>query len=505
MLDLSNVQRLSTGELSRTIRSLEKNRELLQTQINTLHSILRRPVVRLPVEVLRTIFTYALPPACFLDPSLRAGGHNSSWCMTLRTKKALVLVCKLWRNTATNILYEEVMFRRPEQIVAFLRALDSSRLDLRTRVRRVGFLCAVPEESATSILDGLSEVLDRCDRVESLTWDPCYLEETPGDTRHISPARPLICPADLTHLECGESVNFEDLCAGLHHVCDTLRSLAFVLPVFARGIQRINTIPLLVDLDQLESLRVTYVVEPLRTHGALQFMISYWTMPCLKRLTVDTGPGFSKYDMQQSFWDVLTAFCGQHCERVEYLRVTARWDDERDLQPVLLACPVLKHLVINLGYTVPLAHPTLEWVDVEVPAARPQDTHACAAYYSALKDTGRLPRLRDVRLLDQALSALPDLPYVVRPWEGEEDCAFEWRFPGVHVCYRDERLFRADMACFDGLDGAFAGLYDRAHKVVKRKTFTQWDDDSPWVDNGSSSDDTEGSDDECLSADDEEC
>ncbi|KII93035.1 hypothetical protein PLICRDRAFT_26411 [Plicaturopsis crispa FD-325 SS-3] len=504
-LELPAALRLSSEELSTRIRSPEEDRQLLQGQTDTLQSILRRPVLLLPVEVLEIVFTYALPPASFLDPSLRAGGQNSSWCMTLRTKKALVLVCKLWRDVATKILYEEVVFRRPAQIPAFINTLNSSVLDLGFCVRRLGFLCVVTEESIASVVSGVTEVLDRCKRIEGLTWNPFDLDNiadrspsTPSSARSeievpISICA-IICPVGLTHLECGETIDYANLCSGLHSVRHTLRSLTFVLsagyqPDEEQGIQQD------VDLEQLENVRVTYA--PSGDWYCWDILPPSWTTPRLKRLTVNNTAHFSD-DVLPWFWTKLSDFCRLIFGRLEYLRVTLLTSgsyDPHNIQPVLDACPLLKHLVITMDYHMPISHPTLEYVDVEVPLADPDDMEAYETIYSALHDEELLPSVKDIRVLDKALRSLPDLPYIIRPLEPpldeneDNECKFEWKFPGVHICYRDERLYRADMACFDGLDGAFDGLYDRAYRPIKHKTLTEWDEDSPWVDGGSSSDD----------------
>ncbi|KII93029.1 hypothetical protein PLICRDRAFT_87489 [Plicaturopsis crispa FD-325 SS-3] len=447
---------------------------------------------QLPVEILRMIFFYALPPANFLDPSPQAGGKYSAWCMTLRTKKAFVLVCRTWWPAAMEALYEEVMFRSPWQIAAFVRTLDLSSFDVESSVRRVGFLCALPTGCTSSIIHELSGVLDRCHKLKSLTWDPCYEEET-----LLRPVGELICPTGLTHLECGEIVDFLDLISALRGVSSNLLSLAFILPRDVQSESHATQI-FQVALDRLETLRVRYAQKPI-AHAALRLMTSNWTMPCLKRLTVHSSPPYDD-DPLQTLWEVMVTFCRAHCQRLEYFRYLpykVQQYMDFNFQPILDVCPVLKHVVIDLGCYMPIRHPTIQCVDIEVSIEHSDYTRFKYMTFDNALSVENLPSLVSVRLLDQALGHLPEIPYIISPLEGRDEhreSDLEFKYPGVHICYGADKVYRPDIMYLDGEDGAFDGLHARASRLGVRYRPKMWDvedDDSCWTEGDSASDDEE--------------
>ncbi|KII93032.1 hypothetical protein PLICRDRAFT_694282 [Plicaturopsis crispa FD-325 SS-3] len=464
-----------------------KDKGIPQDQSEWHRSRLRRPVLQLPLEILRMIFLCALPPASLLDPTLHAGGRHSPWCMALRVKKALVLVCKAWWPVAMDTLYEEVMFRRPEQITAFIYALDSSTFDVESSVRSVGFLCFLP--AGGTVIRDLRGILGRCPHLRSLTWDPCYWAGLLA-----RPVRILTCPAGLTHLECGDTVNFRDLVSGLRAVSRTLRFLAFILPTDL-GLDAHRTQLFQADLEILETLRMKYTQTSFE-HAALKTMVPHWTMPRLRRLTVNED-GHHTSGLLQSLWDVLGQFCRTHCQRLDYLRLSISSHKSLDVQPLLDVCPALKHLVIEPNYRMPITHRTIKWVDVVVLPSSPQHTIPTYRSFFDAFIARNLPSLTKVRVLDGSLNYLPDLPYIIPPSEAPQGNSkhdngnFDWVFPGVHICHRDQRLYRPDMAylmedVYNGVNYAFDGLWTRAHGYG-RIVFSVWDDDSYWADDASAS------------------
>ncbi|KII93138.1 hypothetical protein PLICRDRAFT_35318 [Plicaturopsis crispa FD-325 SS-3] len=190
--------------------------------------------VHLPNEILWAIFSYAIPPTGFLDPGLY-GGPDSPWSLTLRTKKSFVLVCKAWWSVAMDILYEDVTFRRPGQISAFLRTLETSAFDVESSVRKIKVCAFIPRESTDAIKSDLTAVLSRCSRVSNFEWDV-----TGGPSIPLPAFSTLLVSFDaarnLTHLECGNTItSLRDLVAALQPVRTTLLSLAFELPYVYKG------------------------------------------------------------------------------------------------------------------------------------------------------------------------------------------------------------------------------------------------------------------------------
>ncbi|KAJ3934174.1 MAG: hypothetical protein NXY57DRAFT_959289 [Lentinula lateritia] len=89
----------------------------------------------LPVEVLTEIFQFAtylheaeniLPLDPFIPQQIsrNALGPNTA-LSTMRTKCALVLVCRSWRNVAIPLLYRHLVIRSPQRAIYLLSALES--------------------------------------------------------------------------------------------------------------------------------------------------------------------------------------------------------------------------------------------------------------------------------------------------------------------------------------------------------------------------------------------
>ncbi|KAI0757939.1 hypothetical protein C8Q74DRAFT_289204 [Fomes fomentarius] len=76
----------------------------------------------LPHEILLSIFRLTQPHIHQYNTSVILGPRNP-WLIQLRTKKALVLVCKAWSAPATVVLYDNIVLRRMGQISALANTL----------------------------------------------------------------------------------------------------------------------------------------------------------------------------------------------------------------------------------------------------------------------------------------------------------------------------------------------------------------------------------------------
>ncbi|KII93123.1 hypothetical protein PLICRDRAFT_380919 [Plicaturopsis crispa FD-325 SS-3] len=437
------------------------------------HDSSREPVsesephqVNLPNEILWAIFSYALPPSDFLDPGLY-GGPDSPWSLTLRTKKSFVLVCKAWWSVAMDILYEDVTFRRPGQISAFLRTLETSTFDVESSVRKIKW------------------DISNCPLMPPRTFSALLVS--------FDRAR------SLTHLECGSTVfSLWDLVAALRPVRTTLLSLAFELPVIYKfdGLR--------IQLDRLETLHLEWSRSAsciatshtmCTTH--LEPFINDWSLPALKYLTVKEYTHVEHDDWP--FVPYVERFFQAHGARVEYFGVYG-WPQNPGrrkpnppplfkFQRILDALPALRHFATCTEDLAPFRHPTIEWVDVQSRYAL-ESAHLAAAR-SALT-TENLPALRGVRVIDDGLSALRGISRAIPP-KGAEP-AFEWRFPGVHICHREGRVYRADML-YHARDDAHLSDIDAGpylwHEGSMR--FEESDDDGSWEDSCSEDSDSDES------------
>ncbi|KII93150.1 hypothetical protein PLICRDRAFT_170933 [Plicaturopsis crispa FD-325 SS-3] len=380
--------------------------------------------IRLPNEILHMIFTYAIPPSQFVDPSL-CGGPESPWCLTLRTKKSLALVCKSWWGTAMDILYKEVVFRRPEQIPAFVHTLDTSMFDCRSSVRKVSVACFLNSDLVADLEGDLARIFSGCPQITELTWNPHFDDyETPDLLFTLQWALPLAI--------------------GLQAVSKTLVSFSLVLPPTAP-----DETPA-VRLDRLENLHIEWLWK----ESTLQCITTHWSLPCLKIFAM-TSRADPSTDRLIALRPSIVAFCQAHGQNIVYISIRmlgypttprCRWSF---YQPILDVCPNVRHLFINPSFSIPLTHPKIQWIDLESPFS--PDCRFVAQFVTEFD----LPSLKGVRTVDPALHAVAELARLVAPhYMLDKDADFEWRFPGVHVRHRQGRLYRADMEYYDGEDRA---------------------------------------------------
>jgi len=161
-------------------------------------------------DVLNMIFKLSLPPHFLLDSSLK-GGPESPWCLALRAKKAIVSVCRTWRNVGIEFLYREVSFRRTHQVFAFLDVLKSNPGDLGQLVRRMEVMCYIPSKQGDGLFrEALRQILECCPRVTAVRY--ALVVEHPPISTEIQLQLPLLDDvlSTITRIECRgvENVKF---------------------------------------------------------------------------------------------------------------------------------------------------------------------------------------------------------------------------------------------------------------------------------------------------------
>ena len=129
----------------------------------------------LPPEILRAIFLFARPYIHQHSPSVTLGPNNP-WLLSLRTKKALTLVCKAWSAPATAVLYDDVVIRRTGQIPPLTQTLVSSKrynhADLVRSIRLDS--CVVWKTCEDTMHKDLCEIMRRCTRLTSFSFHPPF-------------------------------------------------------------------------------------------------------------------------------------------------------------------------------------------------------------------------------------------------------------------------------------------------------------------------------------------
>ncbi|KAK7690575.1 hypothetical protein QCA50_005673 [Cerrena zonata] len=140
---------------------------------------------------LRLIFETAFPPTEFRDPSLSLG-PRSAWSQALRTQKALTAVCQSWRAVALMFLYQDVVLRRVGQIPALVRTLRSNKEGIEDHIKSLTFACFVPEPWDDVVSRNIEYLIDRCSNLRALTfWGPFvdWLQTSNSNGRVFDPLK----------------------------------------------------------------------------------------------------------------------------------------------------------------------------------------------------------------------------------------------------------------------------------------------------------------------------
>ena len=336
----------------------------------------------MPAEILLAIFRFTRPYIHQYSPSVILGPRNP-WLSSLRTKKALALVCKAWSPPAAVVLYDDIVIRRMGQICALAHTLaSSSRFNYAELVRSIRIdSCVVWKGCEDTIHEDLCEVLRRCTRLVSFSFHshpefPLVYQQRGQDHNRANGFNPTW----FLHPRPGGAGD------ALRHRLDTgLRSLDVGFPIteetfsllyslLRHGIhltsltldriertdlQDAQELPPL-EFPELKTLRVDAHHEPL-----YRYVTDRWTMPQLTDLIL--------MDFMVEPTDILKA----HGSQLMYLFLLPRYPLDLPPPPVhevvlpCLAelCPRIEHLVVGIPWdslsSIRLRSPTLLYLDID--------------------------------------------------------------------------------------------------------------------------------------------
>ncbi|OJA10421.1 hypothetical protein AZE42_03542 [Rhizopogon vesiculosus] len=426
------------------------------------------PIKQPPPEILLEIFKFALPPAVFLDASL-AGGPFSPWCLAQRTKKSIVLVCKLWCMTGTVLLYKDIHIRHIGQIAALFNTLqENPRLGM--MIEAINVFCHVAHQYSVMFDEALQRILEMSPNATriSLNMDVC---EALTKTIHKYDL------SGVVHLEVGE-IFFPEVLPCLAQC----KNLAILSIETIRGIICTD----LLTLEHLQELQISWSSEPTNLN-ILDIIARNWTMPCLRRFMLHQvqfalGHAFPEY----------THFLDVHGKYLTTLSITAPmtykyWGyDIEDVQTFLDRCPALKHLALVSptfdSWAGVLPHKCLRWIDIWS-APDPGPSHHAVEWPLKVQD---FPQLQVIRRFDWPLldTVGPRLPLIIPPDSGQHPKTFKWRFPGIDVQDYGGYIYRQDMiyvplsiAVCDGHgpDSMLVDSDDRSFGSVSSTSYSAYD------------------------------
>jgi hypothetical protein len=396
---------------------------------------------QLPDEILLLIFYAAIPPSFLLDSS-QSAGPNSPWCLTMRTKKSIIAVCRRWWQVGVEMFYEEVVFRQFGQIPALVRTLEDPMVNIGNLIKKIDIRCFIPIGYSSLYEAELRRVFEHCPRVARVNFS---VSASPADPS-TSPLR-AHCVfrylalqsiiSKLTHLQCGPMVSFGNLVAGLQ-LCTDLVSLSFYLPSHdGPAPQEHEAFSISLVMAQLEDFRC---VMAWRGTYYLSIIAQQWSMPRLRRASFDQN-----INVDMSYH---ARFFRSHGHNIQYLHIRPAaviLIDQAttvEMQVLLDLCPSVEHIVLSSQMRIPIAHPKVMWIDVWDPNS------AQLAPYKELCATltpKAFPALRGIRYIDLTLANVADVPIVLPPDLAKTGGAFEYRFPGVDVQHTVGRIVKRDM------------------------------------------------------------
>ena len=125
---------------------------------------------KIPNEILSIIFRLALPPSFLLDSALYKG-PESPWCLSMKTKRDCVAVCKRWAHIGVPILYEEVVLRRMTQLSSLLRTVSLPDVHFGHLIKRIDLKCYVPPDEFPLLDSQLLRLFDKCPNISWVGYD----------------------------------------------------------------------------------------------------------------------------------------------------------------------------------------------------------------------------------------------------------------------------------------------------------------------------------------------
>lgn len=403
-----------------------------------------KSTIHLPYELLGMIFAAAISPYFLLDTSI-AGGRNSPFYQSVRTKKAIIGVCKRWWHVGLEILYKDVVFHHIGQIPALARTLEAN-CDLGKLVKSIIVRCFVPPGYNRLFDEELRRVFNYCPLATHIVYSPLHSSGLPyfgliPDTVLTSLDGALLnLPSKLTHIECGIHVQFDRLVEALHE-CKTLTWLSLQFPS-RLSLNESDQTPVTrqLCLDRLEYFRCT-VTRCYRSRIAV--IAKSWSIPFLEQLRVDL------YNTEEGMDSCIMLFL-RYGRTLKYLHVYSIWGQLFDLRSPLQYCPNLEHLILCPGLRFPLSHRGVKWIDIWSPRRFSERQN-----YIWLRRTltrAAFPALQNVRRLDCGLLSSTDWPRLFPPEHNVEGSGMEYRYPGVHIRVTAKQISKQDMIYFTGDD-----------------------------------------------------
>ncbi|KAI0364837.1 hypothetical protein BV20DRAFT_1047006 [Pilatotrama ljubarskyi] len=425
-------------------------------------------ITQLPQEILLYIFRATVPPAHQHDPSV-IHGPSGAWMTGLRTRKALVTVCRTFFGPAMEVLYEDIVLRRMGQIPALARTLDPARTpsakDVAVLIRSIRMdSCVVWTPFADVIKEDLQLIMRRCTALRAFSFHPhanfTHRVEPEDETYDaFNPAwlftsnpKSALVSSGLLYSPLEHGLSTLDLVIDLLEEDDFMAFHALLASSPRLSKLKIkltdlcaNEPPDLGPTRQLQGLKDLYYHAPSQENWFLDYICHAWSLPQLQALTI-IEPGELRVDL----------LLREHGANLTYLHWrNEHLDFEQSYAFDRLAsyCPQLEHLVFQRYTTVlpVIRSPTLRFLDfwASYEAPPPQEV-----FLGATSPGSEMPRLERVRVLAGPplhFALYPptvDWPRICHPLGVDGQRHLIWRFPAMRVVQTSWGVFFEDAPFF---------------------------------------------------------
>ncbi|KAI0786762.1 hypothetical protein C8Q75DRAFT_808278 [Abortiporus biennis] len=362
--------------------------------------------VQLHDIVLQYIFEDVMVPSAFL--SATPNGRNGRWLAALRMKKAISLVCKQWHFVSLHHLYASITLTQVGQLFALTDTVFQNPAKFSELIKSITLCFLLPFNCTEAAYFCLTSLLKHCNRITSLSFqNPLW------DTIHLYriPEYPMISILDLLRQEGAR--------------------MALAQPTVTSNIQHL-------EVCEIADKDLRYLTEFFMEHGRKLIFLDVSTLDCPTR-----GSTAKKASVPNTIFS-------------------------NELPAVIdLYCKSLKQLVVSLAdFDAGQHRGLLSLLDADRPKIGHLDVWANPHLSQwTLNHERYAPFLRPrVRLFDESLSDLPNLPRSLPP---DEDVAV--RFHNVYgppivqtswAVFEDVPPLLKDLEDWDGAIGSIPVIED---------------------------------------------
>lgn len=356
---------------------------------------------QLPIEILRIIMEFTMPPTVHsIDSTVIARDNRSSRSCSLQTLRNHVLVCRYWYDVGISFLYRHVVILQSKQLFALAYVVTNNR-SLGEMTLSLHLECYVSVSQLATVSMAADSILAVTPNLTKVTLAP-ILKRQPFLSLKLLRLFTLAqnTPSRTTdlHLRIHHGLKYT---LGLMQAFTYLTT--FHIDVIIGENDELPTEHL--HLAFLEELQITWhpYRHDMRVCSALAETLS---LPSLRRLlltsqVLEDGMAFEpllrKFGHSLHFVSLVRPYMNGLYRPYEFRRPLP-------LTPLLSMCPNLRHLVMDTCIPIRMpAHAHLTWVDLWTLRRFLDPSEQSALTIIPREEKVKLPSLRGVRLLDMSL------------------------------------------------------------------------------------------------------